>query len=89
MPPSASQIASVHQNFIGLLLKYDITPLWKIFLQNIVDVNGGSVFINPELRYAAFSWLELAAGAQLPLGKRGGEFTPVPNLYSFQTQFFF
>jgi len=41
----------------------------------VVDVNGGSVFLNPESKYAPLSWLEISGGAQIPVGKSGGEFT--------------
>lgn len=87
--PAGSQIASVHENFIGLQMKYDLTPLWTVSLENIADLNGGSVFLNPQMKYEFLSWLEATAGAQLPVGKRGGEFTAIPNVYYLQTQLFF
>ncbi len=87
--PSGSQIQSVHQNFIGLQLKYDIMPLWTISLMDIVDVNGGSTFINPETKYSPLAWLEITGGAHLPVGRQNGEFTAVPNVYYVQTKLFF
>lgn len=83
------QIQTRHKHFLGLMLKYDITPLWIVMHQAVVDLEGGSAFLNPETKYFVFSWLELTAGAQLPFGKGGGEFTAIPNLYYFQTQLFF
>jgi hypothetical protein len=88
-PPTGTQIQSVHEHFIGLQLKYDLTPLWMVALENVVDVNGGSIFIYPETKYSVFEWMDLGAGAQIPVGKEGGEFTAVPNLFYFQTQLFF
>lgn len=87
--PGGSQILTVHENFLSLQGKYDITPLWSIMLMTIVDVNGGSVFINPETKYAPLSWLEVSGGAHLPVGRGDGEFTVIPNVYYFQTQIFF
>lgn len=88
-PATANQIRSVHENFIGLQIKYDLTPLWVVSLEEIADLNGGSFFLHPETKYSFFEWLEVAIGAQLPVGKGGGEFTAVPNLYYLQTEVFF
>lgn len=87
--PGGSQIQSVHENFVSLQVKYDITPLWKVTMMGIVDINGGSVFLNPETRYAPLTWLEITGGAHIPVGKTNGEFTAIPNVYYFQTQVFF
>lgn len=87
--PSGSQIASVHESFIGLQMKYDLTPLWTVSLENIVDLNGGSIFLNPQMKYEFIAWLVATAGSQLPVGRGGGEFTASPNVYYFQTQLFF
>ena len=86
---SAAQIRSIHQNFASLMLKYDVTPLWILMFQNIVDFNAGSLFINPEMKYSLFQWLDLSGGAQLPVGKTGGEFTALPNTYYLQSKVFF
>ena len=87
--PSGSQIRAVHKNFIALMLKYDFTPLWTANLQAIVDLNGGSLFVNPETKYSVFSWMDISGGAHIPVGKTNGEFTAVPNVYYFQSQLFF
>lgn len=88
-PATANQIKSVHKNFLSLLLKYDVTPLWTVSLQNITDMNGASFFINPETKYSFFSWLDFTTGVHLPVGRTGGEFTTIPYVYYFQTQLFF
>lgn len=87
--PVGVRIQSVHKSFAGLLVKYDLTPLWKVFLQNIVDVGGGSAFVVPETKYSFYDWLDVLAGAQLPFGRSGGEFTAIPNTYYLQAQLFF
>ncbi len=86
---NAVQIQTVHPNFLGLNLKYDLSPLWTVAAETVVDLNGGSVFLFPETRYSLFEWAEIAVGGQIPVGKSGGEFTTVPNAFYFQTQFFF
>lgn len=87
--PLGTQIQSRHKHFVSLQLKYDITPLWKVMLMNVVDVAGGSFFVNPETRYAPLSWLEFTGGAHVPIGRARGEFTAIPNVYYLQTQMFF
>ncbi|MBI3541411.1 MAG: hypothetical protein HY073_04675, partial [Deltaproteobacteria bacterium] len=87
--PSGAQIRTAHQNFLGLIMKYDVTPLWTVSLQDITDLNGGSTFLNPETKYALLSWLEITGGVQLPMGKVGGEFATISNFYYLQTQLFF
>lgn len=88
-PSSGVLIQSNQRHFVSLNLKYDLTPLWKVMMQNIVDIRGGSIFINPESQYSFFDWLEVAGGAQIPVGHAGGEFTSIPNLYYLQTRLFF
>lgn len=88
-PPTANQIRTVHKNFIGLRTKYDITPIWFFTMETVVDVNGASLFLNPETKYSILSWLDVASGLQIPVGKGGGEFTSLPNVYYLQTQLFF
>ncbi len=87
-PATANQIQSVHQNFAGLEVKYDLTPLWMARMETIVDLNGGSVFLNPEMKYSIFSWFEVSGGAQIPAGKTGGEFTALPAVYYVQAEVF-
>lgn len=86
---SAAQIRSIHKNFSGVQLKYDLTPLWTASFMTIADLNGGSFFINPETKYSFKEWLDVTAGAHFPIGQSSGEFTAVPNLYYLQTQIFF
>ncbi len=87
--PSAAQIRSVHKDFAGFQLKYELTPLWTVSGMSIIDLNGGSLFMNPETKYAFKEWLEVTLGAHLPIGAAQGEFTAIPNLYYLQTQLFF
>ncbi len=88
-PGSGVLIQSNQRHFVSLNLKYDITPLWKVMMQNIVDLRGGSLFINPESQYSLFDWLEGVVGAHFPVGRNSGEFTPIPNVYYLQTQVYF
>ncbi len=88
-PATANQIKSVHQNFLAFQFIYEALPQLHLLMLDVIDLNGGSIFINPEIKYAPYSWLEFLAGVQVPVGKTNGEFTPLKNFYYFQTQMFF
>lgn len=86
---TGTRIQSVHQNFVGFRFTYDLMPIWHLMLLNVIDPKGGSLFVNPETKYEVLAWLELMAGVHLPVGRDGGEFTALPNVYYFQLQAFF
>ena len=88
-PATAPFLQTVHRHFIGFETKYDLTPLWKVLLLSQTDPAGGSVLLYPELSYTLFEWMEVSGSGIFPVGKAGGEFTAVPNLYQFQAQLFF
>ncbi len=87
--PTANQIQTQHSHFVATQMKYDITPLLTPSLLAVWDIIGSSVFIRPEVKYAAFSWMDLTAFVHLPVGKAGGDFTSLPNVYAFQLQIFY
>ncbi|MBI1909581.1 MAG: hypothetical protein HYS22_05375 [Deltaproteobacteria bacterium] len=86
---TANQIKTVKTQFISLQAKYDLTPLWVLRMENIVDLEGASTFLRPETKYSLFSWMDFSVGALLPFGKTGGEFSAIPKLYYAQVQLFF
>ncbi len=88
-PPTGNQIQSIHEHFLGMQIKYDLIPILTIRTLNIWDIAGLSFFINPELKYSAFDWLDFLAGVQILVGKNGGEFSQFPNVYYLQSQMFF
>lgn len=88
-PRTANQVKSIHQNFIGIQMNYEVIPPLTLMMFDVVDLSGGSIFINPEIKYSPFSWLEFLAGLQVPVGKKTGDFTQIPNFYYFQTNLFF
>ena len=87
--PTANQIQTQHSQFLSLQMKYDITPLIIPALLTIWDIRGSSVFIRPEIKYSVLSWMDLTAFFHLPVGKTGGDFTSLPNVYAFQLQMFY
>lgn len=87
--PTANQIQTQHSQFIALSAKYDILPILTPSLFFSWDILGSSVFVRPELKYSVLSWMDLTAFAQLPMGRTGGDFTSLPNLYAFQLQMFY
>jgi len=86
---SAQPIKTQNPHFLDVQMRYDFTPLWKGNILVVYDLVGTSFFINPEMTYQAFSWLDLSAGAFFPLGCAEGEFTQLPNLYYFETRISF
>lgn len=87
--PTANQIQTQHSQFIALSAKYDILPILTPSLFFSWDILGSSVFVRPEIKYSVLSWMDLTAFAQLPMGRSGGDFTSLPNLYAFQLQMFY
>jgi len=88
-PNTGPFLKSVYEHFVGLELKYDLTPLWNLLLLSQNDLQGGSVLVNAETTYSLFSWMELLGGAVLPVGSQTGEFGPVSNLYYTHIKLFF
>jgi hypothetical protein len=86
---TADQIKTIHKNFVSLQTKYDFLPTWNFFMQTIVDVNGGSIYLNPEVSWMAYPWWKLKVGTQFSDGEAGGDFVSVNDVYYLQTQFFF
>lgn len=86
---TANQIQTQHSQFVAVQMKYDITPLLTPSIFTAWDMLGSSVFIRPEIKYSVLSWMDLTAFAHLPVGKSGGDFTALPNVYAFQVQMFY
>lgn len=87
--PTANQIQTQHSQFFAMQMKYDVTPLLIPSLLATWDILGSSVFIRPEIKYSVLSWMDLTAFAHLPVGRSGGDFTSLPNVYAFQLQMFY
>lgn len=87
--PGAQPIKTSHQNFLSTQVSYDFTPIIKGNLFAIVDLNGGSAFISPELVYGVLPWLDWTFGVHLFFGRETGEFTPVPHVYYSEAKLFF
>ena len=78
-----------HRHFASGGATYDLTPLLKVDTYAVVDLAGRSLFLNPQLRYNAFTNVDVSAGAQLISGARGGEFDGVPQLFFAQVDVHF
>ena len=79
-----TELFTRHRHFASGGATYDITPLLKIDAYAVVDLAGHSLFLNPQVRYNAFTNVDVSAGAQLSGGARGGEFDGVPRLFFAQ-----
>lgn len=58
----SNQIMTYNQAYSGLVLGYNITPLWRIEGFSIYDYQGKGIFIYPELKYNIFENVDISAG---------------------------
>lgn len=85
----ASRTLSQHRNLFSTLVEYEVHPLVKWYNYLIYDLDKGSVYFNPELKYNIITNFDLSVGAQLYAGSVTSEFGNYQNLYYTQAQYFF
>jgi len=87
--PYLNEITTKNQNFWGIELGYDITPLFRADNLLIFDVDDKSYFINPSLKYNIFEDMDVMIGALLFEGDDKSEYGKFSHLYYAQMQFYF
>ncbi len=81
---SGDELVTFHRHFVSGGATYDVTPLVETDAYIVVDVVGGSVMVNPVVRYDVATNADLSIGAQLFARANGGEFDRVSNLFFAQ-----
>lgn len=77
----AGEIVALGERFLGAIVGYDLTPLWRAEVVVLQSLTDGSTYVNPRLAYAVTANVELAAAAGLTRGRAGSEFDRLPDLY--------
>ncbi len=70
----SNQFITFNKHYLALALGYDITPLIRMELFALCDVQGRSVLLNPTLRYNIFQDVDLTVSAMKTWIHRGAEY---------------
>ncbi|MCX5686382.1 MAG: hypothetical protein NTW09_02830 [Candidatus Omnitrophica bacterium] len=76
-------------HLIGAQVGYDLTPLLKWDNYMIFDLNGNSLFVNPELKYNLKPNLDITLGAQVFWGPADSEFNDYKDIYYGEMKYYF
>jgi hypothetical protein len=85
----AGGIQSVARHYAGVHAAYDITPLLKLNVHLVANLDDGSRFIAPSATYSWKTNLDLTLGIQYAGGSSGGEFERFRNVFYMQLQRYF
>ncbi len=85
----SGKIQSLARRYIGALVGYDISPLWKLENYYIRNLDDNSEFLYLRLVVSATDNIELAAGTQLFSGNNGSEYGAFEDNVTMQIQWFF
>jgi hypothetical protein len=77
----AGEIAALGQRFLGAIVGYDLTPLWRAEVAILQSLTDGSRYMNPRLTYAVTANAEVGLAAGVTWGRTQSEFGRLPNLY--------
>ncbi|MDD5020022.1 MAG: hypothetical protein PHH75_05760 [Candidatus Omnitrophica bacterium] len=85
----ARDLLSIRKQLVSLMARYEATPLFQVRGSVIYDIEGKSVFLNPELRYNIFKNSDAICGAQLFAASSGSEFDGYKDLYYIEFKHYF
>jgi hypothetical protein len=75
------EIVSLGKRFLGAIVGYDLTPLWRAEVALAQSLTDGSTYMNPRLTYAVTANAEVGVGAGVTRGHARSEFGRLKNLY--------
>ena len=85
----SGKIQSLAQRYVGALVGYDISPIWKLQNYYIQNLDDSSEFLYLRLIVSATDNIELAAGTQIFSGKNDSEYGTFEDNFTMQLQWFF
>ena len=85
----SGEIVTRNMNFLASGIGYDLTPLARFDLYGIYDIDEGSLFLNPDVRYNILRDLDWVTGAQIFSGDEEGEYGPFPDTYYTSLEWYF
>jgi hypothetical protein len=75
------EIVALGKRFLGAIIGYDVTPLWRAELTMLLSLTDQSSYVNPRLAYAVTANIELGVAAGITSGNGRSEFGRISNLY--------
>ncbi len=87
--PGADRLNSRANALLAGMLGYDLTPLWRLDLLMIADLQHGGDFLMPSLKWSAAENLEMTLLAQLPGGRSVSEFAALEPLFALRLDYYF
>lgn len=75
------EIVALGKRFLGAILGYDLTPLWRAEVAAAQSLTDGSTYLNPKLTYAVTANADVGIGAGIVRGHDRSEFGRLKNLY--------
>ncbi len=85
----SGEIITKNENFLGALASYEITPLWRASSLLVVDIDGGSSFLGPSVKYNVLADLDWILGAQIFTGDSKSEYGNLSNVWYTSLEWFF
>lgn len=85
----SGEIATRNKNFFTTGIGYDPTPLLRFDLYAFYDMDGRSLFMNPNIKYNLFSNLDWITGVQSFSGDEDSEYGPLPDTYYTSIEWYF
>jgi len=75
------EIVALGKRFVGAILGYDLTSLWRAEIVALWSLTDQSTYMNPRLTYAVTANAELGVAAGITSGSDRSEFGRISNLY--------
>lgn len=85
----AGKIQSVAKHYLGGYISYEMTPLLKCEGYVAQNLDDGSRFLSPVIKYSLKTNLDWLIGAQFFMGGSSNEYGHIHNIYFTQIQWFF
>lgn len=85
----SAHVLTMRKNLIGAQVGYDLSPLLKWDNYVIFDLDGRSIFLNPELKYNMKPNLDITLGVQIFSGIGSSEFGEYKDVYYAELKYYF